>query len=120
MKNDPKRVPSAGPQPADAVPHVDAISSPCAFDRAVVNGKDHAVALFEGNHFDPGLHPLLKERVGRDEFVDDCEVDGFAPEVREPAPHDGLVRLFLCHGGRPVKWCTKATAPLSQEVSGLP
>jgi hypothetical protein len=67
MKNDTEGVPSAGPQPADAMSHVDAIGSPRPLDRAMVDGEDDALALVERDHLGPRLHagPLL----GEDEFA---------------------------------------------------
>ena len=63
MKNDTEGVPSAGPQPADAMSHVDAIGSPRPLDRAMVDGEDDALALVERDHLGPRLHagPLLGE-----------------------------------------------------------
>jgi hypothetical protein len=57
VKNDPEGVPFSAAQPADTVPHVDAIDSPCSLDGAVVNGKGNGVSLTKANNLRPGLHP---------------------------------------------------------------
>src|SRR5207245_4637250 len=43
------------------------------------------------------MQRILQEHVVSGELVDDVEIAGFAPELREPAAYDGLVVLFLRH-----------------------
>jgi hypothetical protein len=38
---------------------------------------------------------ILQEHVWRSEFIDDCEVAGLAPKIREPSANDDLVVFFL-------------------------
>jgi hypothetical protein len=73
MENDADGVSSSRPQSANAVSHVDAVGSPRALDRAMVDGKYHALALVERDHLGPRLHagPLF----GEDEFAA-REIDG--------------------------------------------
>ena len=40
---------------------------------------------------------ILQEHVGRGEFIDNSEVAGLAPEIREPPANNGLVIFFLRH-----------------------
>ncbi len=67
MENDADGVSSARPQSTNAVSHVIAIGSPRALDRAMVDGKYHALALVEQDHLGRRLHagPLF----GEDEFA---------------------------------------------------
>jgi hypothetical protein len=43
-------------QATDTMPEIDAIGSPLALNRAVMNGECHRVALAQGNNFGPRLH----------------------------------------------------------------
>jgi hypothetical protein len=40
---------------------------------------------------------IVQQHVGRGQFVDNAEIAGLAPEMREPSTHDGLVVFFLRH-----------------------
>jgi hypothetical protein len=40
---------------------------------------------------------ILQQHVGRGQFIDDAEIAGLAPEMREPSTDDGLVVIFLRH-----------------------
>src|SRR5689334_24147588 len=40
---------------------------------------------------------ILQQHVGRGQFIDDAEIAGLAPEMREPPTDDGLVVIFLRH-----------------------
>jgi hypothetical protein len=63
VENDPESVTFSAAQPADTVPHVDAVRSPRSLHGAVVDSKGNGVSLTKANYFRPRLHPgtLLRE-----------------------------------------------------------
>src|SRR5206468_12973454 len=45
------------------------------------------------------MQRVLQEHVGSGELVNDAEIAGFTPEIREPAAYRGLVVFFFGHDG---------------------
>src|SRR6185437_10151319 len=67
VKDNAQCVTVSGAKPADAVAHFHAIDAFCALDRALVDGKDHRIALTQRNDFGAALHP--RPLLGEDEFA---------------------------------------------------
>jgi hypothetical protein len=63
MENDSHGVPASRPDATDSVPEIHPVGSASSLHRAVVNGKNHPVALLELRYFGPRLHawPLFSQ-----------------------------------------------------------
>ena len=49
------------------------------------------------------MQRILQEHVGSGELVNDAEIAGFTPEIREPAAYRGLGVFLFGHDGAPFK-----------------
>jgi hypothetical protein len=56
MKNDSCGVPLPGPDPADSMPHFDAINAACSLHRTVVHGKHGTIPLPQRQNLHARLH----------------------------------------------------------------
>src|SRR5580692_7957735 len=56
VEDDTSGISASRSQATDTMPEIDAIGSPLALNRAVMNGECHRVALAQRNHFRPRLH----------------------------------------------------------------
>jgi len=67
MKDDAQGMASTRIHTADAMAHIHPVETPRAVYRALGDGKDHGIALFQRDHLGTALH--TRALLGEDEFA---------------------------------------------------